>query len=337
MGKRRESGATDDVHAVRDARAAAALADDLAIDIDAELAGRTTTEAIRLVLGRISWRAARAYVQARRVSINGAPSLDPARRLTEGERVVVHAAPLAPPPALEDLAILHLDESVVVFDKPAGIATERFAAERRWPARRKALQPVAEELLPAAIARREGVRARVQLTMVHRLDRETSGVMVAARTERAAQGLIALFARHEIHRAYEAICRGRVAAARTIRSHLVRDRGDGVRGSGDEGEGQLAVTHVEPLEAHETWSHVRCRLETGRTHQIRIHLAEAGHPLFGDKRYGRPEDAHAASERHALHAVELAFAHPETRAPMTFRSPLARDLERLLARLRAEG
>jgi 23S rRNA pseudouridine1911/1915/1917 synthase len=178
---------------------------------------------------------------------------------------------------------------------------------------------------------------------VHRLDRDTSGLLVLARTREAERTLIRMFARHAIERAYVAVVRGHIGAE-TIETWLVRDRGDGLRGSsplGASAEGaQRAVTHIRPLEQLPEYTILECRLETGRTHQIRIHLSELGHPLCGEKTYthapGRslPPDASGAP-RQALHAAALAFSHPITGEILRFRMPLPADLKQWLLRLRS--
>jgi 23S rRNA pseudouridine1911/1915/1917 synthase len=179
----------------------------------------------------------------------------------------------------------------------------------------------------------------VPVRPVHRLDRETSGLMVFARTVPAERSLVQQFRRHSIHRAYVAIAHGTVEPA-TIVSRLVRDRGDGRRGSTNLPEvGQRSVTHVRPLERLGNYTLVACRLETGRTHQIRIHLAESGHFLCGDKVYCQPLfqktlDDRSHAPRCALHATELGFTHPITGERLRFEMPLPADLQQLLDRLR---
>jgi 23S rRNA pseudouridine1911/1915/1917 synthase len=180
---------------------------------------------------------------------------------------------------------------------------------------------------------------------VHRLDRDTSGLMIFALSSRAEQALVAMFKAHEVRRAYLAVVHGRVAEPRTIESWIVRDRGDGLRGStprgaADEGA-QRAVTHVMPVEhLGDRYTVVECRLETGRTHQIRIHLAEAGHMLCGEKVYTRPAPNaqpvpdRSGAPRQALHSAELEFVHPVTGQTMRFASPLPKDLAPWLDRLR---
>ena len=171
--------------------------------------------------------------------------------------------------------------------------------------------------------------------------------MVFARSREAEQKLIRMFARHNVERAYVAVAHGQVEA-QTRDTWLVRDRGDGLRGSsplGEAAEGaQRAITHLLPMEQVATsdgpgYTILECRLETGRTHQIRIHLAEIGHPLCGEKTYTHapgqpPQPDTSRAPRHALHAASLAFAHPITGQPLRFRQPLPKDLKEWLLRLR---
>jgi 23S rRNA pseudouridine1911/1915/1917 synthase len=156
--------------------------------------------------------------------------------------------------------------------------------------------------------------------------------------------MVQMFRKHAIHRAYRAIVLGRVEP-QTLESNLVRDRGDRRRGSTNLPEvGKRAVTHVRPLEDLDGYTLIECRLETGRTHQIRIHLAEAGHPVCGEKVYnkplfGKPPVDRSGAQRQALHAAELGFTHPITGQPLRFEMPMPADMSRLLAKLRgkAEG
>jgi 23S rRNA pseudouridine1911/1915/1917 synthase len=174
---------------------------------------------------------------------------------------------------------------------------------------------------------------------VHRLDRDTSGVMVFARTPAAEQHLVRQFKHHSNERAYVAIVHGH-PAAQTFDTRFVRDRGDGLRGSTTiEEDSERAVTHIRPLERLGDYALVECVLETGRTHQIRIHLSEAGHLVCGDPLYRKrlnapPVDDASGAPRLALHAVRLAFDHPATEERLEFEASLPDDLERFVSRLR---
>jgi 23S rRNA pseudouridine1911/1915/1917 synthase len=163
--------------------------------------------------------------------------------------------------------------------------------------------------------------------------------MIFARTIQAERHLIQQFKKHTIHRSYLAIVHGALAA-QTIRSQLVRDRGDGRRGSTPEKDiGQRALTHVQPVERLGAYTLIECRLETGRTHQIRIHLSELGHYVCGDKVYCQPlfqpaQVDQSGAPRLALHAQELGFVHPSSGEELHFTMPLPKDLAEFLARLR---
>jgi 23S rRNA pseudouridine1911/1915/1917 synthase len=229
---------------------------------------------------------------------------------------------------------------VVVVDKPAGLTTMRHAEEAAEFGRRarRYLPPTLEDLLPDLLARtRSGRPASVRA--VHRIDKDTSGLVVFARTPEAARGLGRQFRGHTVERTYLALVRGRARPGR-IESWLVRDRGDGRRGSsGRAGEGQQAVTHVTVVEVLGEYTLVECRLETGRTHQVRIHLAEAGTPLCGERVYdrplhGKPLPDGSGAPRVALHAATLGFEHPASGKRMRWASPLPKDLADLVARLR---
>jgi 23S rRNA pseudouridine1911/1915/1917 synthase len=259
------------------------------------------------------------------------------------EVVKLLEAPAAAPPRDDDVEIRFLDPQVVVVEKPAGVTSVRHAEEQHWPQRRKQFQPTLEEIIPRILAKRQGIKSRrgglLPVRPVHRLDRETSGLMVFARTVPAERSLIQQFRQHTVRRRYLAIVQGSVAA-RTIETSLVRDRGDGRRGSTTQpGVGKRAVTHVRPLEQLDGYTLIECRLETGRTHQIRIHLAELGHPVCGEKiyhqpRFGKPAADRSGAPRLALHAAELGFRHPASNEQLQFKTPLPSDLEALLERLR---
>jgi 23S rRNA pseudouridine1911/1915/1917 synthase len=231
---------------------------------------------------------------------------------------------------------------VVVVEKPAGINTVRHPAERDWDDRRKALSPTLEDRLQLAIAERlaRPAKSLPRLRIVHRLDKETSGLVVFARSAVGERELGRQFHAHSVIRKYLALVPG-FLPAQTIRSQLVRDRGDGRRGSSaSDGVGKDAITHVEVIERLPKFTLLGCRLETGRTHQIRIHLAESGHPVCGEKVYCRRSDGTAIPDesgcpRLFLHATELGFRHPVTEESLRWEMPLPAELSEFLAPLRA--
>jgi 23S rRNA pseudouridine1911/1915/1917 synthase len=290
-----------------------------------------------------SWNDVRSLIAARRVTVNETVVTDPARRLKEGDVVALLTKPAAQAkgstPA--DIAIRHLDDHVVVVEKPAGMNTVRHPAELEWSEERRKLDPTLQDVTQWAIGRKlnRPARSLPPLRIVQRLDRETSGLVVFARSVLAERGLGMQFRKHTVVRKYLALVPG-IFSARTIRSELVRDRGDGYRGSSPlPGAGKLAVTHVTVEEQFRGFTLVGCRLETGKTHQIRIHLSEAGHPICGEKVYTRTPDGRTVTDtsgapRLFLHAVELGFDHPASGEKLHWTMPLPAELAAVLGRLR---
>jgi 23S rRNA pseudouridine1911/1915/1917 synthase len=312
--------------------------------ITAEQAGATLAALLRSHLPGHSWNQVRRVIETRRVRIGGDLCLDPARRLHAGEVVELLARPLAKPRPQEEITIRHLDDHLVIVEKPAGLSTVRHPAERAWPERRKNLSPTLEDLVPPLLTIREGRILKgplPRLRIVHRLDKATSGLVAFARTVPAERGLGRQFHAHTVMRRYLALVPGYVMPQR-IATNLLRDRGDGRRGSTTlEGQGRLAVTHVEVVERLGDYTLLACRLETGRTHQIRIHLAELGHPVCGEKVYQRklgepPQPDVSGAPRLALHAVELGFLHPITGEALHWSMPLPPDLQAFLEQLRGQ-
>ncbi|MBL9093324.1 MAG: RluA family pseudouridine synthase [Planctomycetaceae bacterium] len=327
--------------------------------------GKTLAAVLRGRMPGVPWSQVQRLVRNRHVLIHGNLSCDEGRRLKEGEVIKVLEHPTAPPAREEDVKIRYVDEYLVVVEKPAGLTSVRHEEERQWKDKRKNAQPTLEDLLPRVLAKRErGDAERKQAKQpwkrlrgrkpqptpsrthpvrpVHRLDRETSGLMVFARTVPAERHLGSQFRQHTTYRRYLAIAEGEVAE-QTIDLRLIRDRGDGRRGITDDPQlGKSAVTHVTPRERLGDYTLVECRLETGRTHQIRIHLSAKGHPLCGEKVYrqplfGAPSVDKSGAPRLALHAAELGFEHPFTGEELRFSMPLPADLQKFLARLRKES
>jgi len=325
-----------------------------------ECGGWTLAALLRRVRPELSWSQARRLIHHRYVQINGNLCTDDARRLKAGDVVAVWQEPLARPVRPEDIQIVYQDRHLVVVDKPAGLTTLRHPEERHWPRRRRQLQPTLDEMLleilqeqgPMAEADRAKSRRNApdiqkehrrrrfrRLYAVHRLDRDTSGLMLFALSPEAYQKLIPMFRKHQIHRVYLALVLGRVEE-QTFASYLVRDRGDGLRGSTQEpGKGKRAITHVRPVEFLPGYTLLECRLETGRTHQIRIHLSEAGHSVCGEKIYthplgGNPTPDSSGAQRQMLHAAQLGLRHPITGQQLWFESPMPADMRRLIEKLR---
>jgi 23S rRNA pseudouridine1911/1915/1917 synthase len=305
--------------------------------------GKTLAALLRVHLDGQSWSAVRRLVEGRRVKVGDYLCMDPARRLHEGEVVELLALPDKPLPRSDGITLYHVDEQLVVVDKPANITTVRHPAEREWPEQRKDLVPTLDDLVLKKLARQEGVplTSLPRLRIVHRLDKQTSGLVVFARTVAAERALGKQFHAHTVRRRYLTAIPGYLPP-QTICTYLIRDRGDGRRGSSwTAGEGKRAVTHIDVVERLPNYTLLSCRLETGRTHQIRIHLAEAGHPVCGDPVYHRlPSGAEVADNssapRLALHAAELGFQHPTTGQEQDWSAPLPKDLAQFLQSLRAQ-
>ncbi|MCS7270846.1 MAG: pseudouridine synthase [Gemmataceae bacterium] len=244
--------------------------------------------------------------------------------------------------ALPDaISIVHVDEALVVVNKPAGLTTLRHAyeeAEFGARARRYLPRTLADYLLELL-----GL-SRTQLYPVHRLDRDTSGLVVFGRSAVAAQRLAQQLRQHRMARCYWAITRGIPAEGR-LESWLIRDRGDGRRGSTPDPQtpgARHAITHVRVRETFGRYAWVECTLETGRTHQVRIHLGEAGTPLCGERIYDRPLHGPplpdgSGAHRPMLHAVQLGLYHPLTNQWLQWDAPLPADFQQLLHQLRRQA
>lgn len=310
-------------------------------------AGHTLAKVLRSRLHESlpSWTDVRKWIEGRRVKVNDTVFVDPARRLKEGEKVEFLASPAVAPKGItkSDLTIRFLDDHVVVVEKAAGINSVRHPSELLWPDKHKELDPTLQDLTHWAVAERlnRPLKTVPKLRIVHRLDRETSGLLVFVRSANAERDLGMQFRKHTVLRRYLAIVPGFVNA-QSFRSRLVKDRGDGRRGSTNlPNVGKDAVTHVTPQEMLNGYTMLSCRLETGRTHQIRIHLSESGHPICGDKVYIRRPDGseyndQSGAPRLALHATELGFVHPVTGENLHWTMPFPIDLQKFIAKLKPE-
>ena len=290
--------------------------------------GRTLAALARQHGLAASWSEARRLATTGKLFVDGAPLLDPVARPPAGTVVELRMrAPraFARPPG----EIVFDDSQVVVFDKPAGVSSVPYE-ERE--------SNTAMDLIRGHWRARGGRATETPLHVVHRIDKDTSGLIVFAKTKGAERALAALFRSHEIERTYLCVVHGTINDRR-IESRLVEDRGDGLRGATRrEGQGKRAVTHVHalaPAGPHATLCEVR--LETGKTHQIRIHLAENGYPLVGERVYIRDYTARGheplPSPRLLLHAATLGFPHPVSGEPLRFESAPPPDFDRALRAL----
>ena len=310
--------------------APAVIDKDLDFTVETAEAGKLLDAILR---GRVggSWNAVRAMIERGKVSVDGERCTSPTKRLRAGAAIAVRPAArrLADEGALSDDQIAYVDPHIVVVRKPAGISTIPYEEGERGTLEDKTKQ---------WLMRRAKHAPNASLGVVHRIDKETSGLVVFARTLAAKKVLSQMFREHVIERRYIAIVHGLVIGKHTFRSYLVDDRGDGLRGSAKQrGMGLLSVTHAAAMETLGAATLIACALETGRTHQIRIHLSEAKHPLVGDRVYTRDfiRDGGALIQapRMMLHAIVLGLEHPITGSPLRFTDPPPADFLGVASRL----
>ena len=272
---------------------------------------------------------AKKQIETGKVFVDGACVTKIDHRLGAGQEVEVRTNAPRPRDPEKEGVLVYDDAHVVVIDKPSGINSVPYE-EREGG--------TAMDLIRGAW-RRMGVPATtIPLHVVHRIDRATRGLLCFAKSKKAELGLAAQLRAHTMERQYICVAHGAVASGR-IESYLVEDRGDGMRGSTTRlDQGKRAVTHVTAKEQLRHATLCEVRLETGKTHQIRIHLSEAGHPLVGERVYIRDfENAGGkllTSARLLLHAATLGFEHPVTGARIALSSPLPPDFTSVLDRLR---
>jgi 23S rRNA pseudouridine1911/1915/1917 synthase len=277
----------------------------------------------------LSRRGARQAIWRGQVDVAGQTCLEPGQEIEPD--TVVSYVPNRPRPeiATRRLRVLYEDHEILIVDKPAGVLTQPTPDRQR------------DTLLERAgryLMRTRGVKSPY-IGIVHRIDQDTSGVVLLVCSPKALRPFQALFRAHAIERSYLAVVEGSVRPPRgTFDWSLVEDRGDGRRGVARHHlHGLTAITHYEEIEPFGgTATLLACRLETGRTHQIRIHLAEAGHPIVGDLVYRSKTGAPfpVAFGRQALHAHALGFVHPMTGQTLRIEAPLPSDLNELIAALR---
>jgi 23S rRNA pseudouridine1911/1915/1917 synthase len=261
---------------------------------------------------------------------------DPAAKAVPGGtyRVTVPApAPAHNEPQEIELGIAFEDEHLIVVDKPAGLVVH--------PAAGNLDGTLVNALLHHCAGQLSGIGGVARPGIVHRIDKDTSGLIVAAKHDVAHEGLAAQFARHSILRRYQAIVAGVPnPVSGTVDASLARSSANRQKMAVvEEGRGKRAVTHYRLMTPLRQAAMVECRLETGRTHQVRVHMTSIGHPLLGDPVYGRVKSVHRELlnqldfHRQALHAAELGFIHPVTRESLSFESALPSDMQELFRAL----
>jgi len=267
----------------------------------------------------LSRRAARDAVRSGRIEIAGEVADEPGREVSEDVSIRFHPDRPAKHRVRTRLSVLHEDAAVLIVDKPAGLLTVPTEASEKDTLWARALH---------YLQHRYG--GRPYAGIVHRLDKDTSGAVVFARSRNALHYLQERFRAHAIDREYVAIARGRVPENGRFDADLVREPGLRRSVARPGQEGRRAVTRYRTIERLPGATLVSVRPETGRTHQIRVHFAAAGHPILGDRVYGTEEGA----PRQMLHARRLGFPDPSTGAEIVAESPLPEDFAAVLARLR---
>ena len=269
-------------------------------------------------------------IAGQHVTVNGAAT-KASHRLHGGETIEIDVPSLPPDDLVPEpiaLTVLHEDDHVLVIDKPAGMVVHPGAGNATGTLAAAALAH-APAIAGVGGPRRPGI--------VHRLDKDTSGVLVMAKTRAAYEGLTAQLVERSVTRRYVAVVHGRVGlTAGVVDAPMGRDPSHRQRMAvRPAGKGKRAVTHYRVVERFPHFTYLELRLETGRTHQIRVHMASLGHPVVGDRTYGRSHGKQPiASEGLALHAVTLAFLHPISQKRLEFTAEFPLRLERLLSRLR---
>ena len=308
----------------------------LRVTLDAGHAGWRLDRALADALPTLSRERLKALIRAGALESGGASLRDPATKVKGGEAftlTVPDPEPAHNEPQDIPLVIPFEDEHLLIVDKPAGLVVHPAAGNREGT--------LVNALLHHCAGRLSGIGGVARPGIVHRIDKDTSGLLVVAKTDVAHEGLAKQFAAHSIDRRYLAIVNGVPKAAEgTVDAPLARSAHDRKKIAIVEGKrGKRAVTHWKRLKVLKVSALVECRLETGRTHQVRVHMASIGHPLLGDPVYGRGKSVHRQLlnqldfKRQALHAAGLEFTHPVTKVRLSFESALPSDMQELFTAL----
>jgi 23S rRNA pseudouridine1911/1915/1917 synthase len=299
-------------------------------------AGRRFDQALAEMFPDYSRSRLTAWVKAGAVTLDGVPAA-PRQLLRGGEQVRLEVeleTEVTSAPEAIELDIVYEDPHLLVLNKPAGLVVHPGAGNP------------AGTVLNALLHHDPKLAELPRGGIVHRLDKDTSGLMVVAKTLATHTALVEMLSRHDVERQYEAIVLGTLIAGGTVDAPIGRHLGDRLRQAvRDEEDGKHAVTHYRLRERFRGHALLQCNLETGRTHQIRVHLAHIGHPLVGDPLYGgglklpkRATPELTASlrgfRRQALHAERLSFVHPANGETLTFETPRPADMDALVVALR---
>ena len=306
------------------------------VRLEAAHAGWRLDRALAAAVPTLSRERLKTLIRTGAVEAQGSAVRDPALKVKGGEALsiaVPEPAPAHNEPQDIPLTIVFEDEHLLVLDKPAGLVVH--------PAAGNLDGTLVNALLHHCAGKLSGIGGVARPGIVHRIDKDTSGLLVVAKTDVAHEGLAKQFAAHSIDRRYLAIVSGTPKAAEgTVDAPLARSATNRKKIAIVEGNrGKRAVTHWRRLQSLRDAALVECRLETGRTHQVRVHMASIGHPLLGDPVYARSGKTHAkllkdlGFHRQALHAAELGFTHPVTKHRLSFSSRMPADMQELMRQL----
>ncbi len=302
------------------------------ITVKAQESGERIDALLSRCVEGLTRSAAQRLIEQGAVTLGGAPLKKSEKSRAGAEYDVVMpeiAAECAP--AAQDLAIevVYEDADLIVVNKPRGMVVH--------PAPGHADGTLVNALMFHCGESLSGVGGELRPGIVHRIDRDTSGLLVAAKNDFAHLGLSAQLADHSLRREYEAVARGRFRDdAGTVDAPVGRCPTDRKKMAVTERNSRAAVTHWEVIARYEGYTHIRCRLETGRTHQIRVHMAYIGHPLLGDELYSRAKKPEKGLTGQCLHARAIEFTHPRTLERLRFETELPAYFTDVLSRLGPE-
>ncbi len=304
----------------------------ISVQLADEMNGWRLDRALAVAIPTLSRERLKALMSAGHVTGPGGLARDPAAKALGGSAFEVAVPePIAAHNIAQDIAleIVFEDDHLLVVNKPAGLVVH--------PAAGNFDGTLVNALLHHCAGRLSGIGGVARPGIVHRIDKDTSGLLVVAKTDPAHEGLSAQFARHSIDRRYKAIVAG-VPAGGTVDAPLARSPHDRKKVA-VVANGKRAVTHYRLIAPLGAAALIECRLETGRTHQVRVHMMSIGHALLGDPVYGRTKPAHRALltrldfRRQALHAARLGFIHPVTSNALAFESEMPEDMQQLFTAL----
>ena len=298
----------------------------LSAEVPAHFAGQRSDQALAQMFPEHSRSRLSAWLKAGRITVDGA-SPSPKDKVWGGETVIVNpeADPHVTAFRAENIPInvVFEDEHLIVINKPAGLVVHPGSGN--W----------AGTLLNALLQHAPALASLPRAGIVHRLDKDTSGLLVVAKTLIAQTALVRQLQDHSVTREYAAVVQGFVPAQGTVDAPIGRHKTQRTRMAVAPG-GKPAITHYEPVAHYMAATLLHCQLETGRTHQIRVHMASIGHPILGDAVYGKTSAHLPPFGRQALHAQKLALTHPATGRRRSWSAPLPADMKKLIATLQTD-